>query len=84
MDTTNLELELLDLEALHKRTKNSATRAELADKIALKKREIKKAKEVEKEKKFVPQADAPARMDHAKEVKANLITTGENSFSFKI
>ena len=84
MDTTKLELELLDLEELHKRTRNNATKAELADKIALKKREIAKAKEVVKEKKVVPQAEAPARMDRKDTNNPSLTTNGENSFNFKL
>lgn len=71
MDTTQLELELLDLEALYERTRSKITKAELADKITLKKKEIREAKTVEQKKNVVPTRNAPSRMDHSdKKVKS--------------
>lgn len=65
MDTTQLELELLDLEALYERTRNNVAKSELEGKIALKKREIKEAKTPKTEKNVVPSREAAPRMDHA-------------------
>jgi hypothetical protein len=65
MDTTQLELELLDLEALYKNTRNKVTKSELECKIALKKKEIKEANTPKLEKNVIPSRDVASRMDHA-------------------
>lgn len=85
MDTTELELELLDLEAIYERTKNKVTKAELADKISKKKREIQEQSTLVAEKNVVPQLDAPSRMDHT-EVKrtSGFMTNGSGTFSAMI
>ena len=79
MDTTELELELLDLEALYERTRNKITKAELADKIKLKRQEIKNANKVELEKNIIPSRDVPSRMDHD-EKRKQAFSTGNGSF----
>ena len=65
MDTTQLELELLDLEALYKNTRNKVTKSELECKITLKKKEIKEANTPKLEKNIIPSRDVASRMDHA-------------------
>ena len=64
MDTTQLELELLDLETLYKNTRNKITKSELECKIALKKREIKEANAPKLEKNVIPSREVASRMDH--------------------
>jgi len=64
MDTTQLELELLDLETLYKNTRNKVTKSELECKIALKKREIKEANAPKLEKNVIPSREVASRMDH--------------------
>ena len=80
---TQLNLELNDLEILYKNTRSNVTKAELADKIKLKKQEIKKITEEEQPKKIVPNRDAPCRMDKT-DKKPQCFTTNGSGFKVKL
>lgn len=79
MDTTALELELLELEELYKKTRNNIAKAELADKIKMKKSEIKKANDPILEKNIIPSREVPSRMDHSKNNSKTIVDT-KNGF----
>lgn len=79
MDTTELELELLDLEALYERTRNTVTKSELEGKIALKKNQIKEAKTEKLNKNVIPTRDTASRMDHTDTKIRQRITIDENN-----
>lgn len=83
MDTTELELELLELEDLHKHTRNSIDRTKYADRIAELKSKIAESKTPEIEQKAVLQKDVPARADHIDEKIASreLITNPGDTFT---
>lgn len=84
MDTTELELELLNLETLHEHTRNSIDKAKYADLIAQKKAEISAAKLPKVEHKVVIQKDVPARADHVDEKQITpreLITNPGDTFT---
>lgn len=83
MSLETLKLELKDLEILYEKSRNIATRAELADKISNKKLEIKNYNKPILDKNIIPSRDVSPRMDHENDDTNKGILTLDND-SFKI
>ena len=63
MDTTELELEILELEEKMKATRNPVAKSDAESKIAILKKKIKEAKNTS-DKYAILQKDVPVRVDH--------------------
>lgn len=64
MDTTGLELEILELEEKAVKTRDVVEKANFESRIALLKQQIRKANDENIEKEPVFQKDVPVRLDH--------------------
>ena len=83
-DIETLKLELKDLNILYEKTRNKVTKAELADKIAQKKKEIKAFNEPKLEKNIVPSRNVTPRMDHQESAQNSTTVSGFNSFKITL
>ena len=63
MDTTELELEILELEEKMKATRNPVEKSDAESKIAILKKKIKEAQSTS-DKSAILQKDVPVRVDH--------------------
>ena len=63
MDTTELELEILELEEKMKATRNPVVKSDAESKIAILKKKIKETKNTS-DKSAILQKDVPVRVDH--------------------
>ena len=63
MDTTELELEILELEEKMKATRNPVEKSDAESKIAILKKKIKEAQNISN-KSAILQKDVPVRVDH--------------------
>ena len=81
MDTTELELEILELEEKMKATRNPVVKSDAESKIAILKKKIKEAHDA-CNKSAILQKDVPVRVDHVDDSIANRqITNTGNVFT---
>lgn len=82
-DSTEIELEILELEEKKDRTRNIAEKAECVDLIKLKKLKLEKMAKKEKEKTVIDQKSNATRLDHTDSKQAtrgDIVNTG-NTFT---
>ena len=82
MDTTELELEILELEEKLKKSRNPVEKADAESRIANLKKKIKESKNMSIDKPVILQKDVPVRIDHNDDSVSNRqITNTGNVFT---